>query len=213
MVFRTARFLLPLGWILAVVGYYGPWIAHRTTALALTGSDMGEFVKFLPSVLDGSLRVVRQLFYLPPVAVALSVSLLVGSGSLGYSRLLRLGIFALSMAVSIQLLPPAWSPVSLMTSEFRLQTTAMGICWIALAGFRFLGRLPIRSTALISSGLAFSAGALSVWQFLIVKPAIDEVYGIPPALGWGCIACLVGLLVIASVGVILALPMVSQGNK
>ncbi len=71
---RIARLFLPFGWMLATVGYYGPWIVHKTAALTLTGSDMGEFVKFLPGVLDGSLRVMRQLFYLPPMAVALGVA-------------------------------------------------------------------------------------------------------------------------------------------
>ena len=201
-----AQLLLPLGWMLATVGYYGPWIAHRTPALALTGSDMGEFVKFLPGVLDGSLRVVRQLFYLPPVAVALSVGLLVGNRSLRYPLLLRIVALVLSVVVSIQLLPPAWSPASLVTAEFRLQPIVLGICWLALAGFWFLGRLPIWLAGPISSALALLAGVLSAWQILTVKPAIDAVYGIPPAVGWGCASCLIGLAVSASAGVALALP-------
>lgn len=198
MAFRLARLFLFLGWFLATVGYYGPWIAHKTAALTLTGSDMAEFVKFLPSVLDGSIRVVRQLFYLPPVAVALSVALLVGSRLLGYPSLLRVVALALSIAMSIQLLPPAWSPASLATPEFRLQPIALGVCLLALAAFRLLGRLPIRLTGLISFGLAVLTGVLSAWQILAVKPAIDAVYGASPVVGWGCIVCLIGLAVLAS---------------
>ena len=63
----VVRLLLPLGWLLAAIGYYGPWIAHATAALTLSGADMAEFVKFLPAVQDGTLAVARQLFYLPPV--------------------------------------------------------------------------------------------------------------------------------------------------
>jgi hypothetical protein len=191
--------------MLATVGYYGPWIAHRTAALTLTGSDMGEFVKFLPGVLDGSLQVVRQLFYLPPIVVALSVALLVGSRSLGFPWLLRVATLVLSMVVSFQLLPPAWSPASLMTAEFRLQPIALGLCWLALAGFWLFGRLPIRLTGPICCGLAGVAGALSAWQFLIAKPAIDATYGIQPAVGWGCVVCLIGLATLASAAVTMAL--------
>ena len=205
MVLRLARLFLPIGWILAAAGYYGPWIAHKTAALTLTGSDMGEFVKFLPGVLDGSLQVMRQLFYLPPVAVALSVSLLAGSRSLNYSRLLRLGAVVLSIVVSVQLLPPAWSPATLMTPEFRLQPIAIGVCWLALAGGRLLGRLPIRLTGLLSSALAGLAAALSIWQSAVVKPAVDGVYGVAPAVGWGCVVCLAGLTVIACTGAALAI--------
>ena len=212
---RTARPLLPLAWILAAVGYYGPWIAHRTAALTLTGSDMGEFVKFLPGVLDGSLQVTRQVFYLPPVAVALSVSLLVGSRALGYPWLLRTLALVLSVVVSFQLLPPAWSPSSLVTPEFRPQPIAMGLCWLASAGFLLWGRLPLWLSGLLSFGLAGFAGALSVWQLLIVKPAIDAAYGAPSAVGWGCATCLVGLATIAAISVVFALPhsVRSQGNK
>jgi hypothetical protein len=208
--FRIARLLLPFGWMLATAGYYGPWIAHKTATLTLTGSDMGEFVKFLPGALDGSLRVIRQLFYLPPMAIALSVALLLGNRSLGYPLLLRIVALVLSVVLSIQLLPPAWSPASLVSVEFRLQPIALGICWLALAGFWFLGRLPIRLTGLISSGLAVSAGVLSAWQILAVKPAIDGVYGIPLTVGWGCVVCLTGLAILAGAGAILALLAGSQ---
>ncbi len=71
-------------WLVASIGFYGPWIAHPTAALTLSGVDMGEFVKFLPD-----LSVIRQLFYLPPLAVATSIALLIGSRRLGYAWLLR----------------------------------------------------------------------------------------------------------------------------
>ena len=170
---------------------------------------MAEFVKFLPGVLDGSLRVVRQLFYLPPIAMVLSVALLVGSRSLSYSWLLRGAILALSAAASIQLLPPAWSPTSLMAAEFRLQPIALGFCWLVLASFWLLGRLPLRVTGLVCCGVTIVAGTLSVWQFLNVKSAIDITYGILPAMGRGGVVCLIGLAVIASTGAALAL---SAGN-
>jgi hypothetical protein len=204
MAVRTARLFLPLGWLLAAAGYYGPWIAHKTAALTLTGSDMGEFVKFLPGVLDGSLRVVRLLFYLPPVAVALSVALLVGGRSVRYCWPLRVIALALSMVLSIQLLPPAWSPASLMTPEFRLQPIGVGICWLAVACSWLLGRLPVRVTGLLSAGLTGMAGVLCAQQFCSVKTAIGAVYDVPPPAGWGCMVCLAGLLAIVGASAALA---------
>ena len=204
---KLARLLLPVGWLLAAVGYCGPWIAHTTAALTLTGPDMGEFVKFLPGVQDGSLVVIRQFLYLPPLAVVLGVALLVGSRSLRYCWPLRVVTIALSLPVSLQLLPPAWSPASLVTAEFHLQPIALGICWLSLAGFWVLGRLPIRLAALTSFVLALLAGGLSTWQFLVVRPAIDAVYHMPPAhstIGWGFILCQTGLAVMAAASVTLA---------
>ena len=203
-----ARLLLPMGWVLAAVGYYGPWIAHPTVALTLSGVDLGEFVKFLPGVLDGSLPMVRQLFYLPPLAVVVSVALLIGSRRLSYPWPLRVLALLLAVPVSLQLLPPAWSPSSLITAEFRLQVIALGICWLLLAGFGLWGRLPGWITASLSVLLSLAAVTLSSWQFLEVKPAIDQVYGSQRALapvGWGFFLCLVGLLLVAAGSVLLGL--------
>lgn len=197
------RLLLPMSWGLASVGYFGPWVAHSTAALTLSGMDMGEFVKFLPGVLDGSLAVIRQLFYLPPLAIVVSVALLLGSRRLSYPWLLQTLILTLAIPVGLQLLPPAWSPASLMTSEFRLQTIALGISWLLLAGFWFWGGLPSRLTSLLSAAIAVAATGLCVWQFMVVKPAIDGVYVDPPSIGWGFILCMAGLGIMAMASVML----------
>ncbi len=199
------RFLLPLGWILAAVGYYGPWIAHRTAALVISGVDMGEFVKFLPGIPDGTLKVTRELFYLPPVAVVVGVAFLVGSRWLRYPWPLRVLFLLLAVPVSLQLLPPAWSPAGLRTAEFRLQAVALGICWLLLAGFWLLGNLPPWPGGVLSAALSLAAGGITTWQFMIVKPAIDGVYGTPSPVGWGYFLCMTGLAVTATAGAILVL--------
>jgi len=189
----AVRLLLPAGWVLAAAGYFGPWIAHTTAGLSLGGVDMGEFVKFLPGVLDGTLVVTRQLFYLPPLAVAVSLALLISSRRLGYPWPLQALGLLFAVPVSLQLLPPAWSPSSLMMVEFRLQMIAVGICWALLAVYWLLGRLPPWLTGTLSAGLAVAAIGLSAWQFFVVKPAIDSVYRVPPAIGWGFPLCMGGL--------------------
>ena len=196
--------LLPLGWVLAAVGYYGAWIAHGTAALTLSGADIGEFVKFLPGVLDGSLQVIRQFFYLPPLAVVVGVALLVGSRELRYPALVRVLALILAVPVSLQLLPPAWSPASLLTAEFRLQTITLIVCWLLLAGFWLWGRLPVRLTGTLAAALALASAVLSAWQYLAVKGAIDAVYGTQPPIGWGFYVCQVGLLLMAAGGLVLA---------
>ena len=202
---EVVRWILPIGWCLAAIGFLGPWVSHQTAALALTGVDMAEFVKFLPGVLDGSLRLTRQWFYLPPFATTVSIALLIGSLSLHYTKLLQALGLLLAIPVSLQLLPPAWSPSSLMTAEFRAQTMALGISWLLLASFWLLRRLPLWLLGSLSAALSFSAFVLPVWQFLAAKPAIDKVYGVPPGAGWGLFLCLAGLAITAVSSAILAL--------
>jgi hypothetical protein len=199
------RFLLPLGWLLAAIGYYGPWIAHSTAALTLSGVDMAEFVKFLPGALDGTLRIARQLFYLPPLAVVVSIALLIGAQRLGFPWPVRAFFLVLAVPISLQLLPPAWSIASLTSAEFRLQTIALGIAWLLLAGFWLWGRLPSWLTGSPSALLSLAALGLSFWQYVIAKPAIDRVYGTPPSVGWGFLLCMVGLLAISAASVMLVL--------
>jgi hypothetical protein len=194
---RVVRLLLPVGLLLAAIGYYGPWIVHRTAALSLSGVDMGEFVKFLPGALDGSVGIVRQAFYLPPLAIVIGVALVAGSRQLRYTWLLRGSMLVLAVPVSLQLLPPAWSPASLAASEFRLQAIALAICWLSLAGFWILGQLSVRVTGLLGAVLALLAGMLSAWQFFVAQPAIDAVYRIAPPAGWGFFLCLAGLAIVA----------------
>jgi len=201
----SVRVLLPLGWALATTGYYGPWIAHGTAALTLSGVDMGEFVKFLPGVIGGSLQVTRQLFYLPPLAVVWSVALLVRCQRLRYPKLLRILFLALAIPVSLQLLPPAWSVDSLLAPEFRAQTIALVLSWVILAGFWLWGALPARLTGLLSTMMALAGLVLGPWQLALVKPAIDEVYRTPPSIGWGFYLCQLGLAVMAVGSLLLAL--------
>ena len=202
---EMVRWMLPIGWCLAAIGFLGPWVSHPTAALALTGVDMAEFVKFLPGVLDGSLRLTRQWFYLPPFAITVSIALLIGSLRLHYTKLLQALGLLLAIPVSLQLLPPAWSPSSLMTAEFRAQTIALGVSWLLLASFWLLRRLPSWLLGSLSAALSLSSLVLPVWQFLIAKPAIDEVYGVPPGAGWGLFLCLTGLVVTAAASALLAL--------
>jgi hypothetical protein len=203
--FALVRFLLPIGWFLAAIGYFGPWLAHPTAALTLSGVDMGEFVKFLPEVLEGSLSVTRQIFYLPPFAVVAGIALLVGSQDLRYPWLPRLLLLLGAIPVSLQILPPAWSPASLLTSEFRLQTVALVTSWLLLACWWFWTRIAVQLTGSLSAALAFLAAALPAWQLLIVKPSVDKVYGTPPSVGWGFLVCMLGLAIVAAMCILLVL--------
>jgi len=209
----AAQWLLPIGWVLAAVGLFGPWIAHPTAALSLSGGDLAEFVKFLPGVLDGSLRLIRQLYYLPPFAVTVSIALLIGLDSLHYSRFLCAIALLLAILTSLQLLPPAWSPASLMTSEFRAQILALSVGWLLLAGFWLYKRLPAWLMGSLSAVLCLLAIFLPGWQFLTAKPAIDEVYSTPPSPGWGLFVCLAGLAAIAIASAFLTLSAQSLGEK
>jgi hypothetical protein len=194
------RWGLLLGLALAAVGYLGPWVAHPTAALTLTGPDLGEFVKFLPQGAPSG----RQLFYAPAVAVVVVAALVARR----YPWSLRAPLVLLAVPVSAQVLPPAWSVPVLLTSEFRAQTVALVGCWLLLLAHGWLGRLPPRWVGAGAAVTSLAAGASAAWQYLRVRPAIGAVYSASGALqpvGWGWFVCLGGLALIAGSGLVLSL--------
>lgn len=151
-VLSLARWLLPVSALLTLTGYFRPWIAHQAAGLAVLGLDLGELVKFLYPVQQGDIRLWREGFYLPLVAVSVSLSLnafrrdamrLFFGGPAAqpqddarshpaYGWPVRIGLLSLAVAAALNLLPPAWTPRLLAEPEFRLQSAALLLC-LALA--------------------------------------------------------------------------------
>jgi len=200
----AASYLLAVAWVTAAAGYLGPWVQQPAAGLALSGVDLGEFVKFLPGVRNGSLVLTRQMLYAPAVAVAIGIALLAGARVLRWGRGARAVMLLLALLVSGQLLPPAWSPAALLTAEFRGQTIALVLCWVLLAGCPVWRALPLRVAAFLAALVSAAAAGLSAWQFMLTKPSIDGVYHAAVPIGWGFVLCMVGLIAVTAVCAMLA---------
>lgn len=199
------------GWLCSAIGYFGPWLSHRTASLSLTGVDLAELTKFVPLVLDGSVPVIRQAFYAPALAVSAGIALMVGSRLLCFHWVLRLVLLPLGAFLSLQLLPPAWSRASLEAAEYTFQLVAIACLWALLAGFWVWGRVPTWLTGSGAAALALGAAALAAWQYAILRPAVSDVYHAPIPVGWGLPVCLAGLVTLASASLASALVR-SRGN-
>ena len=179
------RWLLPVSALLAVVGYFAPWLPHQAAGLVITGLDLGELVKFLYPVQQGDIRLWREGFYLPLVAVSVALSLLVWRRELGYPLAVRLGLLLLAAVTALNLLPPAWTPGLLLTPEFRLQTGMLLGC-LALALLAPLAALlPKRAAALVVLLLIAAALYFPLAQFGWILPARAALYNRPLVPGWG----------------------------
>ena len=195
------RIVLILGLALAIVGYFGPWVDHKTAALVLTGQDMGEFVKFLPEVRDGMAPMIREFFYLPPFAAALGLILLMASKRLAYPLVVRAVMLLAVLGLAWAMLPPVWTPQLLVTAEFRKQTVAIAFCLLLLIIHPVLRYLPLRLMALAIMVLAFLGAGLPLWQFFSIREAVNRAYGWPVQVGWGLWVTVLGfLIVIAGAG-------------
>ena len=187
---RLTEILLLIALLAAAVAYWGPWVDHPSAALKLSGQDLGEFVKFIPTV-DPAFP--RQLFYLPPLACSLCLVLLSTARSsttlsfASYPRWVRVCMLAGALLLLPGLLPPAWGhPKELLAPEFRLQGLAVIAGLVAVLGHGLARLIPHRVTRLLI--LALSAIALVAPQvaFWSIHRRLWSVYGTPTIrLGWG----------------------------
>ncbi len=164
------RWLLPIGALLTLTGYVRPWIAHPAAGLAVLGLDLGELAKFLYPVQQGDIRLWREGFYLPLVAVSAILSLnsfrrdamLPLADSLttekahgarsrpAYGWPIRIGLVLLAVVAALNLLPPAWTPRLLTTPEFRLQSAALLLC-LALAAVSPIAALLVTRQSIVEA--------------------------------------------------------------
>lgn len=201
--------LLPIGALLAFAGYVGPWVDHRVAGLAVLGLDLGEYVKFLPQVRAGTPSLWREGFYLPLVAISLTLSLCTWRAELRWRRpAAAWTAVALQVAgaivAALNMLPPAWTPLRMLTPEFQQQSTAIGLCLAAVAFGPFLALLPGAVTGTIVLLLSLWAAIVPIQQFLRVLPEIASLYRHDLVPGWGMYLMLVGLAFLMLLGMLLA---------
>ncbi|MGC9400334.1 MAG: hypothetical protein ACP5HM_14525 [Anaerolineae bacterium] len=180
-----------LGWLAALIGYFGPWAGHPAAALAWNAHDLPEIVRLLPQVESGALAVNLQALRLPLIALALVIPLLLVRASPGW----RWGASLLGMALTASTLPPypqivtAWrTPAWRVTFWWGVGAT-LGCplsAWLA----PHLGRL--RPWLIV--GEVTWLGIPAFVTFSRLKPALRALHGAPVRVGWGVVVCALGLL-------------------
>lgn len=199
----AARWLHPLGALLTLAGYVGPWVNHAVAGLVITGLDLPEYIKFLPAILNGELVVWREGFYLPLVAASLALSLQAFDPRLRYRWLVRVLLLASATVAALNLLPPAWTPQRLLTSEFRLQLLTLGLLLICVGFSPFLALLASRLRGAVIVAVSVLAAWIPVRSFLRILDEIAMLYDQPQTPAWGMYLMLAGLALLGSMGILL----------
>ncbi len=187
------RWLPPVALILAFVGFFGPWIPHKTVALTVTGFELAEFAKFFPEVQTGTVPLARHLFVTPLVAVALLLGIWANARS---ERLaVRIIWTGLAFLLALVALPPYESLRALdYASQLRLALGGALLVLLTPLTRRLGPRARHILVALIALGGAL--GALS--QFLRLRPLVEALYNQPLGVGWGLVTCMIGFGLIAA---------------
>lgn len=203
---RSPGVVCLLGLVLAVTGYFGPWVPHKTAALTLTGLELAEFAK------DAFPHIVRELFYLPLVAAFVLLALLASRST---ARALRL-IVPFFAAI---LLTGVLFPFSVVDSIRQALTThsslvldprytaqlALVVVGTVLTLFSPLAhRLPQRAWGVLVALLALAGVVPALWQFALLRPSVVVLYDALLGLGWGLVACVVGFGLLLICGILAA---------
>jgi hypothetical protein len=190
------RWLLPLGMLIALAGYFGPWVNHAVAGLVITGLDLGEYVKFLPVVRTGEVSIWREGFYAPLVAVSTAALLATYRAEFRYRWWLRFPMLALAIVAALNLVPPAWTPSRLLETVFRWQTSSLLLLLMGVAASPLLALLPRVLSLILVTTLAALAIAAPLHGFYQVLPAIEALYSQTITAAWGLWLMVIGQLII-----------------
>jgi hypothetical protein len=171
--------------VLTLIGYVGVWVPHAAAGLVVTGLDLAEYVKFLHPIRSGEIGIWREGFYLPLVAVSLTLALIAYRADLRYPWPMRIGLLIVAGIAALNLLPPAWSPPLLTSPEFRTQTAALLFCLGIAAISPLMALLPQWISAIAILVLTIPALILPIANFLRILPAVEAIYGHAITPGWG----------------------------
>ena len=185
----SARFLASA---LILIGFFGPWVAHRTAALTVTGYELSEFAKFFPQVQGGVVPVRRALFITPVFAATISLAL-IGHRAKG-RPLLRFGGTVLAALVGLAVLPPYQS---LLEPAYRLQLILVAIGLLLTLSTPLTSRFSEGVRSMLFLLVALIGVIPALWQYVLLHPLIGGLYEARILPGWGIIVCMVGFLLLS----------------
>lgn len=202
---------LAVGLFGTALGYWGAWLPHPAAALAILGIDLAEYVKFVPEVRSGAIVIRREVFYHPLITLALGLIVLGTLRAVNLPRGLRVGLVLLAVPVALSMLPPAWTPASLRTPEFRPQTTVMLLLLAVVPLAPWLHRYvpdPVRGLVLLVLAML---PLPAIGSFLRLLPALERLYNRPLQPGAAVYLTGAGAALLAVAGLLLLLGSWSSG--
>ncbi len=180
---------------LILIGFFGPWVAHKSAALTVTGYQMSEFAKFFPQVQSGLVPLTRAYFIAPLLSGVVSMGLVLRRSSLRPA--VRAGGTALVALLILAVLPPHHS---ILDPAYRLQLIMVGAGMLLTGGTLLTAHLTERMHGLVIFLVAVAGAVPALWQFVLFRPLVAQLYGTPVWPGWGLIVGVLGFVLLSITG-------------
>lgn len=204
-----SRLAIPLLCLaLAVSGYFGPWVGHKTAALTRTGFELSEFAKLFPQVQSGAVRIIRAFLFTPPIAAGLALSALIYRHRCG--NLVRVAGTIFGVLLALTAVPP-YEYLGDPRYRGQLAMAAGGLLLVLLSPLT--RRLSSRAHNCVNAVLAVMGIVPALWQFSLLRPLVATVYNRPVELGWGVMICTIGFAVLLVYATIRTIQGAPQGRS
>lgn len=190
---RVRLGVLFVAWMVALVGYFGPWIGQKAAALAWNAYDLFDLLRLLPEIETGALSLYLQALRLPLVGLAVLLPVILAETN-GFWRLIG-GLLGAGLALST--LPPypeivdAWR-----TPGWRIpfwwgvgaMIASIAAIWIAPKLRRYRWWLTLAWIAV--------TGLPAVATMRRLMPAIRNLYITQVNIGWGFWLCMLSFCIL-----------------
>lgn len=174
------------GWILALIGYFAPWVGRASAALAWNAYDLFDVLRLLPEIETGALTVNLQALRLPLVGLAVLLPVLLSPARWPWrlcGAFVGVGL-ALATLPSYPQIVSAWR-----TPGWRIpfwwgvgaMTAAAAMAWLAPRLGRYRPWLALEWIAMTG------VPAVATTQRLL--PALRTLHAVQVNPGWGFWLC------------------------
>ncbi len=177
--------------VLALIGFFGPWVPHETAALTVIGYQMSEFAKFFPQVQGSVVPVVRALFVTPLLSAMISAAFVTGRSNMRSA--FRVSATVVAGPLCLAVLPPHQS---ILEPVYRLQLIIVGVAMVLVGATLLTRRLSERVRGILTLVTALVGAVPALWQYMLFRPLVVDLYqaSVPP--GWGLIVCGTGFILL-----------------
>lgn len=171
--------LLFAGFTAVFVGYFAVWLPGPAAGLRFIGLEIGEWIKFLGAGTS------RNWFYVPPITLGLMLAVLTAGWRNGRWQTWLMRVLA--VAVSLLAFPAVEDITGQFWHEYMLRVYLIGLVILAAGVSSLLAwQRPLHRSVWWLLALTGLVGAIGpTWYYLVARPAVSTVLGMPVGIGSG----------------------------